>query len=170
MTNLTEPPSNRPAARESAPRTNTSTPTPVNVHNHITTQSAPNVDLTPVWRALNAFMLAKRQCAYPQLVVTCRGQKRVFSRKSLEEMGHKRAAKLFVERFAEPEDYVETPPGTGWIPYRAGKLPPEVHYFATFCRTDEAEQTPRVLDVNGWVDNIGNVREMEVVLTRKDVP
>ncbi|KAJ6556605.1 hypothetical protein DFH09DRAFT_1164825 [Mycena vulgaris] len=129
-------------------------PTPparTTIHNHST-----NVNFSPLLHALDAFMLSTRQCAYPQLIVTCRGQRRTFSRAELKSMGLKRAADLFVERFARAEDYVDAPPGTGWLAARATRHPPEVDCVATFCRAEDGGQ-----------DNIGNVRELEVVLTRK---
>ncbi|KAF8142707.1 hypothetical protein K438DRAFT_1635005 [Mycena galopus ATCC 62051] len=111
-------------------------------------------------------MLSTRQCAYPQLVVTCRGQKVAFSRASLSTMNHTRATDLFVRRFARPEDYVDGPRGNGWLP--KGRSGPDVDCFATFCRTEaNSESGPVELDPSGWADNIGNVRELMVVLTRK---
>jgi hypothetical protein len=79
-----------------------------------------------------------------------------------------RAADLFVARFAQPEDYFVTPPGTGWIPVAAAKHPPEIEYFATFCRGEDGAEAELVaLDPTGWTNNIGNVRELALVLTRK---
>ncbi|KAJ7611971.1 hypothetical protein DFH06DRAFT_1015457 [Mycena polygramma] len=116
-------------------------------------------------------MLSTRQCAYPQLVVSCRGQKVAFSRDSLKSMSHKRASDLFVKRFARPGDYVDVPPKSGgWLPSSAARYSPEVNCFVTFCRTDDVDLRGAIeLDASGWADNIGNVRELEVVLTRKSV-
>ncbi|KAJ7618944.1 hypothetical protein B0H17DRAFT_1219881 [Mycena rosella] len=148
------------ASRETGPKTTTT------IHNHIT--KAANLDLSPFLSALDAFMLSTRQCAYPQLVVTCRSQKRAFSRASLKEMGHKRAAQLFVTCFARAEDFVEEPPGTSWLSPSARRHPPAVECVATFCRAEDGD-TPVPLDASGWVDSIGNVRALEVLLTRKTV-
>ncbi|KAJ6592859.1 hypothetical protein B0H19DRAFT_919395 [Mycena capillaripes] len=116
-------------------------------------------------------MLSTRQCAYPQLVVSCRGQRVAFSRESLKSMSQKRAADLFVKRFAREDDYAYTPPKSGgWLPTSGGRYAPEVNCFATFCRAEEGfDAGPIELDASGWADNIGNVRELEVVLTRKAV-
>ncbi|KAJ6493172.1 hypothetical protein C8R45DRAFT_989064 [Mycena sanguinolenta] len=137
------------------------------IHNHITKGSDTILDLSPAMKALNTFMLSTRQCAYPQLVVTCRGQKIAFSRASLSTMNYRRATDLFVQRFARAEDYLDVPRDTGWLP-KGGKYPPEVDCMATFCRADD-ESGPVELDPSGWADNIGNVRELTVILTRKVV-
>jgi hypothetical protein len=79
-----------------------------------------------------------------------------------------RAADLFVERFALPEDYVKTQAKSGWMPTSAGNYAPDVSCFATFCRVEEDYGSVE-LDPSGWADNILNVRELRVVLTRKVV-
>ncbi|KAJ7026856.1 hypothetical protein C8F04DRAFT_101630 [Mycena alexandri] len=136
------------------------------IHNHITKQST-QLDLSPLMNALNAFMLSTRQCAYPQLVVSCRGQRAAFSRASLGRMDYRRAKDLFIERFARPEDYLEVPPSGGWL-YGGGRRdPPDVECFATFCRPEEDLGVAMALHSSGWGDNIGNVRELEVVMRPK---
>ncbi|KAJ6556587.1 hypothetical protein DFH09DRAFT_987284 [Mycena vulgaris] len=156
------PPPYQLSAPTSAPAPTPAPASKTTIHNHST-----NVNLSPLLHALDAFMLSTRQCAYPQLIVTCRGQRRAFSRAELKSMGLKRAADLFVERFARAEDYVDATPGTGWLAARAKRHPPEVDCVATFCRAEDGGQGPVALDASGWSDNIGNVRELEVVLTRK---
>ncbi|KAJ7189147.1 hypothetical protein C8R46DRAFT_35339 [Mycena filopes] len=140
-------------------------PSNTTIHNHITRQST-NLDLSPLMHALNAYMLSTRQCAYPQLVVSCRGQRVAFSRASLSRMDYRRAKDLFVERFARPEDYVDVPPSGGWLHSGGGRHAPDVDCFATFC-LPETDSGAMVLDPSGWAENIGNVRELEVVLRPK---
>ncbi|KAJ7237534.1 hypothetical protein B0H12DRAFT_1138640 [Mycena haematopus] len=162
MTQLTDPAAN-------SSRSSGSKPTNTTIHHHITKASDTILDLSPVIKALNAFMLSTRQCAYPQLVVTCRGQKVAFSRASLSAMNYRRAADLFVQRFARPEDYIDVPRGSGWFS-TGGRSGPQVDCMATFCRAEEASESgPVELDPSGWADNIGNVRELTVILTRKVV-
>lgn len=83
MTQLTEPPVNRGSGSSGSNAT---------IHNHMTKAST-NLDISPVVnslnRALKTFMHSTRECAYPQLVVSCRGQKIAFSRTSLQSMGHR---------------------------------------------------------------------------------
>ncbi|KAJ7686818.1 hypothetical protein B0H17DRAFT_704496 [Mycena rosella] len=148
----------QPGAHETAPK--------ATIHNHIT-QPASILDLSPLRDAFNAYILSTRQCPFPQLIVTCQGQRRAFSRGSLKAMGYKRAAELFIARFARAEDYVETAPGTGWIPMPGSRYPPDVDLLATFYHADPTAQGPIALEPSGWEDMIGNVRELEVVLTRK---
>ncbi|KAJ7093842.1 hypothetical protein B0H15DRAFT_143361 [Mycena belliarum] len=152
----------QPNARDPAPKTE--------IHNHITRQST-TLDLAPLLAAFDSFLLSTRQCVYPQLIVTCRGQKRAFSRVALKDMGHKRAMELFVTRFARAEDYAEMPPGTGWFATGRRRKDPGVECLATFCRTepDSAGDAPVPLDASGWVDTIGNVRALDVVLTQRAV-
>ncbi|KAJ7435282.1 hypothetical protein FB451DRAFT_1418301 [Mycena latifolia] len=98
------------------------------------------------------------------LIVTCRGQQRAFSRT--------RAAELFVTRFARADDFVETPPGTGWLTAGAKRRAPAVEYLATFCRPepgDGVDTAPIPLDASGWAESIGNLRMLEVVLTRRGI-
>ncbi|KAJ7457006.1 hypothetical protein FB451DRAFT_1275592 [Mycena latifolia] len=139
------------------------------IHNHTHWSS---LDLSPLLTAFDALVRSKRECGCPQLIVTCRGDKRAFSRASLKAMGHKRAVDLFVVRFARVEDYVETPPGTGWIPTPARRIPPDMECLATFCRAEDGGFAPAqerlLLDPSGWEDTIGNVHELEVVLTRRN--
>ncbi|KAF7350716.1 hypothetical protein MSAN_01632600 [Mycena sanguinolenta] len=158
MTQLTDPSAS--SSRSSESKTANTT-----IHNHFTKGSDTILDLSPVMKALNAFMLSTRQCAYPQLVVTCRGQKVAFSRASLADMTHKRATDLFIQRFARSEDWLDVPRSSSWFP-QGGRCPPEVECLATFCRAEE-ESGLVELDPSGWSDNIKNVRELTVILTRK---
>ncbi|KAJ7758674.1 hypothetical protein B0H16DRAFT_1535267 [Mycena metata] len=160
MTQTTDPALQPKASGVDSKTTNTT------IHNHITKQST-QLDLSPIMNALNAFMLSTRQCAYPQLVVSCRGQKAAFSRASLGRMDYRRAKALFVERFARPEDFLDIPPSGGWLSHGGGRDPPDVECLATFCRPEEESGVAMALDSSGWQDNIGNVRELEVVLRPK---
>ncbi|KAJ7496394.1 hypothetical protein FB451DRAFT_1549558 [Mycena latifolia] len=126
---MAEPPP-QPNGRDPAPKTT--------IHNHITKHST-TFDLSPLLSAFDAFLLSTHQCAYPQLIVTCRGQQRAFSRTALKEMGQKRAAQLLVARFARADDYVETPPRTGWFVAGAKRHGPAVEYLATFCRPESSD-------------------------------
>lgn len=79
-----------------------------------------------------------------------------------------RATDLFVQRFARPEDYIDVSRVSGWLPRVGGRYGPDVECFATFCRAEGDSDIGAVeLDPSGWADNIGNVRELTVVLTRK---
>ncbi|KAJ7288864.1 hypothetical protein C8J57DRAFT_1047033 [Mycena rebaudengoi] len=161
------------ASASSGPRQEDQKPATNVINNHITKHST-NLDLSPLLNAFNAFVTSTRQCTYPQLIVTCRGQRRAFSRASLKSMGHKQVAELFVSRFAQPEDWLEvdTPANSGWMsmPYKSRRHPPEVDFIATFCRESVEDGGPRAgpvaLDTSGWADNINNVRELEVVFTK----
>ncbi|KAJ7215057.1 hypothetical protein GGX14DRAFT_563083 [Mycena pura] len=158
MTQLSPTPTALPAKQPAADNTGSKGST--TIHNHITNHST-NIDLTPLTQALNAFARSMRQCAYPQLIVACRGQKAAFSRAAIRNMGHDRATELFVERFARPEDYVEVPPEarrSGWFSSGVRQHAPAVAYLATFCRVEEGagSEAPITLDSSGWEDNIGN--------------
>ncbi|KAK7057897.1 hypothetical protein R3P38DRAFT_3385109 [Favolaschia claudopus] len=151
MTQLTDPAN---SSRTSESKNNTI------IHNHITKHST-NLDVSPVVNALNAFMRSTQQCAYPQLMVTCRDQRIAFSRESLASMSHKRAADLFVQRFAEEKDFVDVPGGGSWLTSGGRRHAPAVDSSA------DATLPAVQLDPSGWTDNIRNVRELTVVLTRK---
>ncbi|KAJ7719999.1 hypothetical protein DFH07DRAFT_309672 [Mycena maculata] len=146
--------------------------TKTTIHNHITKES---MDLSPVMQALNAFMRSTRQCAFPQLIVTCRGERRAFSRASLEGMEYKGAAGLFISRFARAEDFIEVPRGSGWLA-TTSRYPPDVQCLAKFCRAEGGEagleqaDVGLLLDPSGWADNIPNVRELEIVFARQELP
>ncbi|CAK5281993.1 unnamed protein product [Mycena citricolor] len=141
------------------------------VHNHFENKSL-TMDLTPLTAAFGAFVRSTRECAFPQLVVSCRGKRMAFGRESLRGMKEDQAKKLFISRFAEERDYTTVDiPATAWFSARTQRIPPAVRFVATFCRGEERREElgPIALDPTSWTENIMNVRSLEIEFSPKTI-
>ncbi|KAL0956972.1 hypothetical protein HGRIS_003075 [Hohenbuehelia grisea] len=132
-------------------------------------ETVTTLDAEPMLKVFRDLLNPHTQCMDPQVIVTCRGEKRAFGRKSLKDMGYSRAASVFVDRFSKRDDWVE---GSGsWM---SSRTPPVVNMLASFCRPPTEEHTsgspsspPLHVDSTGWEDCIGNIKELEIILERQ---
>jgi len=92
----------------------------------------------------------------PQIVVTCRDEKRAFGRGALQAMSYRKAVDMFITRFATKEDW--------WISEYRYK--PEVTIYGRFYRQHGDEDDGMIiLDERGWSELVGNVVKMTIVFT-----
>lgn len=92
----------------------------------------------------------------PQIIVTCRDDKRAFGRAALQAMSYRKAVDMFITRFATKEDW--------WISEYRYK--PEVTIYGRFYRQHGEEDDGMViLDERGWSELVGNVVKLTIVFT-----
>ncbi|KAJ7496358.1 hypothetical protein FB451DRAFT_1162525 [Mycena latifolia] len=77
---------------------------------------------------------------------------------ALKEIRQKRAAELFIARFARADHCVETLPGTGWFTAGAKRRARVVEYLATFSRPErEGGEHRECAHVGGGTDTASNL-------------
>ncbi|KAF8840883.1 hypothetical protein BDN67DRAFT_967950 [Paxillus ammoniavirescens] len=92
----------------------------------------------------------------PQVIVTCRDERRAFGRAALQAMSYRKVVDLFIQRFATKNDW--------WISEIRYK--PEVSIYARFYRLHGEEDEGMVLlDERGWPELVGNAVKLTVVFT-----
>ncbi|EGO25996.1 hypothetical protein SERLADRAFT_437725 [Serpula lacrymans var. lacrymans S7.9] len=92
----------------------------------------------------------------PQVIATCRGEKRAFGRNALQTMSYRKAVELFINRFATKDDW--------WI--SEFRYKPEVSIYAMFYRTHGEEDEGLVLlDERGWPELVGNAVKLNIIFT-----
>ncbi|KAH7928955.1 hypothetical protein BV22DRAFT_1110211 [Leucogyrophana mollusca] len=92
----------------------------------------------------------------PQVIVTCRDERRAFGRAALQAMSYRKAVDMFISRFATKDDW--------WI--SEFRYKPEVSIYARFYRTHgEEDEGLILLDERGWSELMGNVVKLSIVFT-----
>ncbi|KDQ27419.1 hypothetical protein PLEOSDRAFT_1104110 [Pleurotus ostreatus PC15] len=99
----------------------------------------------------------------PQIPVTCRGETRMFGRRTLAGMSYSKAIRMFRKRFQQEGDITHLP----------GKYEPEMlfdHYprvglVATFIGATTRAQKAGVIDESSWTELLKNVESIEVFIT-----
>ncbi|KIJ58703.1 hypothetical protein HYDPIDRAFT_119313 [Hydnomerulius pinastri MD-312] len=112
-------------------------------------------DVISAITVLHNFVAASQQLP-PQVIVTCRDERRAFGRHALQAMSYRKAVDLFIQRFATKEDW--------WI--SEFRYKPEVSIYARFYRTHGEEDEGMVLlDERGWSELVGNAVKLTIVFT-----
>nr|GAT50859.1 predicted protein [Mycena chlorophos] len=140
------------------------------VHNH-THNHTQHVDTSAFARALENFVRSVNGCAFPQVVVVCRGERVAYGRDTLKNMGLSGAADVFARRFATDADYTYPPPEAqkkGWFGWSQGRKSPGVTLYARFCKSEGLLDDGRRMELasGSWSELMSNVSELEVILTR----
>ncbi|KAH7916589.1 hypothetical protein BJ138DRAFT_1139407 [Hygrophoropsis aurantiaca] len=92
----------------------------------------------------------------PQVIVTCREERRAFGRSALQAMSYRKAVDMFISRFATKDDW--------WI--SEFRYKPEVSIYGRFYRTHgEDDEGLILLDERGWSELVGNVVKLTIVFT-----
>ncbi|KIM69576.1 hypothetical protein SCLCIDRAFT_1208033 [Scleroderma citrinum Foug A] len=112
-------------------------------------------DVITALTTLHDFVTASMQLP-PQVIVTCRNEKRAFGRSALQAMSYRKAVDLFVQRFSTKNDW--------WISEYRYK--PDVSIYARFYRRHGDEDEGMVmLDEKGWSELVGNAVRLTIVFT-----
>ncbi|KAF9227080.1 hypothetical protein BS17DRAFT_726977 [Gyrodon lividus] len=112
-------------------------------------------DVISAITVLHNFITASQQLP-PQVIVTCRDERRAFGRAALQAMSYRKVVDLFIQRFATKNDW--------WISEIRYK--PEVSIYARFYRLHGEEDEGMVLlDERGWPELVGNAVKLTVVFT-----
>jgi len=112
-------------------------------------------DVVSALNTLHDFVAAATSIP-PQIVVTCRDEKRAFGRVALQSMSYRKAVDMFITRFATKEDW--------WISEYRYK--PEVTIYGRFYRQHgEDDDGMIILDERGWSELVGNVVKMTIIFT-----
>ncbi|KAG1751314.1 uncharacterized protein EDB91DRAFT_1104673 [Suillus paluster] len=101
------------------------------------------VDVVSALHTLHEFV-ATATSIPPQIIVTCRDDKRAFGRAALQAMSYRKAVDMFITRFATKEDW--------WIS--------EYRY-----KPEEDDDGMVILDERGWSELIGNVVKLTIIFT-----
>ncbi|KAH0828101.1 hypothetical protein J3R83DRAFT_3760, partial [Lanmaoa asiatica] len=128
------------------------TPTPRPSETQVPTLPA---DVVSAITVLHQFVTSAQQLP-PQVIVTCRNERRAFGRAALQAMSYRKAVDLFIHRFANKDDW--------WISEYRYK--PEVSIYARFYRLHGEEDDGMVLlDEKGWSELVGNAVKLTIVFT-----
>ncbi|KAN0091442.1 hypothetical protein V8E55_005008 [Tylopilus felleus] len=112
-------------------------------------------DVVSAISVLHQFVTSAQQLP-PQVIVTCRNERRAFGRSALQAMSYRKAVDLFVQRFATKDDW--------WISEYRYK--PEVTIYARFYRLHgEEDDGMIIIDEKGWPELVGNAVKLTVVFT-----
>ncbi|KAI9571616.1 hypothetical protein HD554DRAFT_2016521 [Boletus coccyginus] len=112
-------------------------------------------DVVSAISVLHQFVTSAQQLP-PQIIVTCRNERRAFGRAALQAMSYRKAVDLFIHRFATKDDW--------WI--SEFKYKPDVTIYARFYRLHGEEDDGMVqLDERGWSELVGNAVKLTVVFT-----
>ncbi|KAF7293909.1 hypothetical protein HMN09_01187200 [Mycena chlorophos] len=158
---------------ETRPQSNEPTKvTEVHNHTHNHTQHTHTIDTSAFARALENFVRSVNGCAFPQVVVMCRGERVAYGRDTLKNMGLSGAADVFTRRFATDADYTYPPPEAqkkGWFGWSQGRKLPAVTLYARFCKSEGLIDDGRRMELaagGSWSELMSNISELEVILTR----
>ncbi|KAF8547612.1 hypothetical protein OG21DRAFT_1424463 [Imleria badia] len=112
-------------------------------------------DVVSAITVLHQFVTSAQQLP-PQVIVTCRNERRAFGRAALQAMSYRKVVDLFIHRFATKDDW--------WI--SEVRYKPEVSIYARFYRLHGEEDDGMVqLDERGWSELVGNAVKLTVVFT-----
>ncbi|KAL0956971.1 hypothetical protein HGRIS_003074 [Hohenbuehelia grisea] len=128
-----------------------------------------NVDMPAMFEAFREFMRiasVSEEPKYipPQIPVSCRGETRVFGRKTLAGMSYSKAIRMFRRRFQQEGD--ETHVVSKIDPNEFEVLNPDIAVYATFIGASTAEQRTGLIDESSWQELLKNVESINIIITR----